>query len=175
MPVIIRFFIIVVIIFGFSPLGNAKSDDIELRSIKSQLVKSKEKKTKLEQQKYKLSKDIEKIRTKLIKAATAIRKNEDKLKYIEKRIDELESKKSLIENTLQLERVSIIKLIMILERIRKTPPQAMIARPETPYKTAQSALLMENIIPSVKRHAQNLKNNLETLQIVTNDLKSEKK
>ncbi len=151
----------------------AQNNDSELKTVKSQLLKNKAQKTKLEQKINKISKELTEIKDRLTKAALAIRENEDKLAYIEERIADLETKKTSIETTLQSERVSIIKLIMILERIRKTPPQAMIARPETPYKTAQSALLMENIIPSVKRHAENLKNNLETLQRVSNELKIE--
>jgi len=170
----VRLIIIVFFIFGISIQGYAKNSDSELQSIKSQLLENKTKKGELDKKISKISKELEIIRGNLIKAAISIRKNEEKLEYVEKRIKDLETKKTNIEATLQSERVSIIKLIMILERIRKTPPQAMIARPETPYKTAQSALLMENIIPSVKRHAENLKNNLETLQRVSNELKIEK-
>lgn len=153
---------------------SAKNENEDLKIIKSKLSAETKQKDKLQKKIDKITSELDGIKKNLVEAARTVRNKEDTLKNIEQRIATLEKKKTNIDKTLQAERVSIVKLILILERIRKTPPQALIARPETPYKTAQSALLMENIIPSVKRHAESLKSNLETLQRVTNELKIEK-
>lgn len=166
-------FVIFILLLQAGP-AKAKNETSALNTVKSELSAETEQKKVLTKKIDKITNELQKIKERLRGSALSVRENEDKLKHIELRIENLEIKKQMIEKTLQTERVSIVKLILILERIRKTPPQALIARPESPYKTAQSALLMENIIPSVKRHAEKLKNNLETLQHVSNELKIEK-
>ncbi len=169
------FYIVIIILCLTLPhYATAKSENEDLKTIKSKLSEETKQKDKLQKKINKITSELDDIKKNLVEAARAVRDKEDTLKSIEERIGNLEEKKTTIDKTLQAERVSIVKLILILERIRKTPPQALIARPDTPYKTAQSALLMENIIPSVKRHAESLKNNLETLQRVSNELKIEK-
>ncbi len=169
------FYIVIILLCLTLPhYATAKSENEDLRTIKSKLSEETKQKDKLQKKINKITSELDDIKKNLVEAARAVRDKEDTLKSIEERIGNLEEKKITIDKTLQAERVSIVKLILILERIRKTPPQALIARPDTPYKTAQSALLMENIIPSVKRHAESLKNNLETLQRVSNELKIEK-
>jgi len=168
------YIIIIFLCLSLPHYASAKSENEDLRTIKSKLSEETKQKDKLQKKINKITSELDDIKKNLVEAARAVRDKEDTLKNIEERIGNLEEKKTTIDKTLQSERVSIVKLILILERIRKTPPQALIARPDTPYKTAQSALLMENIIPSVKRHAESLKNNLETLQRVSNELKIEK-
>ncbi len=169
------FYIVIIILCLTLPhYATAKSENEDLKTIKSKLSEETKQKDKLQKKINEITSELDDIKKNLVEAARAVRDKEDTLKSIEERIGNLEEKKTTIDKTLQAERVSIVKLILILERIRKTPPQALIARPDTPYKTAQSALLMENIIPSVKRHAESLKNNLETLQRVSNELKIEK-
>ncbi len=169
------FYIVIILLCLTLPhYATAKSENEDLKTIKSKLSEETKQKDKLQKKINEITSELDDIKKNLVEAARAVRDKEDTLKSIEERIGNLEEKKTTIDKTLQAERVSIVKLILILERIRKTPPQALIARPDTPYKTAQSALLMENIIPSVKRHAESLKNNLETLQRVSNELKIEK-
>lgn len=173
---VVRFIAIAVFVISCcsASSGYAKSKSDELAAVKNKLSEETAQKKALEQKIDTINNEVSDIKKQLVEAATSVRKNEDGLKYIEQRVDILHKKKQAIETTLKDERVSIVKLILILERIRKTPPQALLAQPDSPYKIAQSALLMENIIPSVKRHAETLKNNLETLQRVTNELEIER-
>lgn len=129
---------------------------------------------KLSQKAKKIDTDINQIKEEMIGLASKIRDTEQKTKNLEQRIIKLEIRKSILEDKLVEDRASIAKLILALERIRRTPPEAMIARPGTPYKTAQSALLMQRIMPSINRHAEKLRKNLETLNKVQTDLEKDK-
>ena len=151
----------------------ARDEPAKLHAIKEKLSDESEQKKKLQVRIDKVSSELTKVKTQLRQAGQAIRDNEDRLHNIERRIETLTERKTTLDETLKSERASILKLILILERIRKTPPQAMLAKPDSPYKVAQTALLMENIIPAVKRHADNLKSNLETLDQVSKDLADE--
>jgi septal ring factor EnvC (AmiA/AmiB activator) len=75
---------------------------------------------------------------------------------------------------LEKDRKSMADLILALERIRRVPPEAMIAKPGAPYKTAQSALLMGDIIPLLHKKAQSLKENLENIDRISADLEAKK-
>jgi len=151
----------------------ARDEPAKLHAIKEKLSDESEQKKKLQVRIDKVSSELTKVKTQLRQAGQAIRDNEDRLHNIERRIETLTERQTTLDQTLKSERASILKLILILERIRKTPPQAMLAKPDSPYKVAQTALLMENIIPAVKRHADNLKSNLETLDQVSKDLADE--
>lgn len=146
----------------------------KLENVKAKLSKENQEKERLKYHANKMASELKDIKNNLTKLGRDMRKNEDRLKYTEERITSLEQKKTELTKTLTSERVSIVKLILMLERIRKTPPEVMIARPDAPYHTAQSALLMENIIPSVKRDSARLKNNLETLEELGTELKVER-
>lgn len=153
------------------PKNKAKA----LSSFNQRIVSEEDKKDSLLKKSKSIENDISNTKNKLIDIAKAIQNNENSLKDFEQRIANLELKKSILEDQLHSDRASISKLILALERIRRTPPEAMLARPDTPYKTAQSAMLMGRIVPSVNRHAEKLNKNLETLVSVTRELEIEKK
>ncbi len=145
-----------------------------LGSFKEQIEKESKEKSALESKVKAINNDLSSTKNKLIKIAQAIQKNENDLKLAEKKITSMELKKSVLEEQLRADRASIARLILALERIRRTPPEAMLALPETPYKTAQSAMIMGSIIPSVNRHADKLNKNLEMLDSVTKELNIDK-
>lgn len=127
------------------------------------------------QQKIKdLDQTLENTSKDLIRITRSIEDNESSLESLNTRITELELKKATLDDKMKTDRLSISRLVLALERIRRTPPEAMIARPETPYETAQSAMLMGDIIPAIDRHAKALQKNLETIEAVTRDLHKEK-
>lgn len=158
---------------GQPPIPKNKAQ--ALNSFKERLEQENKNKNILQKQSEHIHNDLSGTKNKLIKTAATIQKNENDLQEYEQRIVNLEIKKSILEDKLTTDRASISKLILALERIRRTPPEAMLARPDSPYKTAQSAMLMGSIIPSVNRHAEKLNKNLETLNRVTYDLNLEKK
>ncbi len=155
-----------------APIPKSKTETLE--SIKQRIGDEVSEKQALQKQIDSINTDLSKTKGKLVETANTIQQYEDNLKSLENRIAELEAKKTELERDLESDRASISKLILALERIRRTPPEAMIARPDSPYKTAQSALLMGNIIPSLNRHAEKLNKNLETLNRVTSELEQEK-
>jgi len=176
---ILRYFLILFLfagsVFTHIPSVYAAHDksEAQLETVKAALSNKSKQQKRLKQRVDKIETDLTKIKNRLTKLGRDMRGNEDKLKNTQQRIDNLEERKAQLTKSLEAERISIVKLVLMLGRIRKTPPEVMIARPDTPYHTAQSALLMENIIPSVRRDAQLLMNNLEILEKLTIDLKSE--
>lgn len=129
-------------------------------NFKERLASEKEKQKELESKMKALDKELKKTKDKLINIGESIQNNEKQLQKIELRTQELENENEVLEKKLKEDRISISKLLTALERIRRVPPQALIARPEAPLKTAQSAMLLSDIIPTLNRKAEALKNDL---------------
>ncbi len=141
----------------------------------AQKLKQHEKKTAtLEQEVKKIEKELSGTRSELVSISKSIQANERSLQDLEGRIEKLEKEKAEIKTSLQNDRKSMADLILALERIRRVPPEAMIARPDAPFRTAQSALLMGDIIPSLHKKAEALKENLKNLDEITADLEEKR-
>lgn len=151
-----------------------KSKDKALSSIDKRLEQEQNKKEKLSQELEGLEAEIEDTRQKLVDVAKSIQKNEKNLGQLEERIKDLEHEKVKIEKELEEDRASIADLILALQRIQRVPPEALFAKPGAPYETAQSAMLLSDIIPALKNHADDLKQNLTLLSNLTRDLKRDR-
>ncbi len=154
------------------PIPKSKTE--ALQAFKDRLKSEQSKQADLASKVKDIDEALSDTKSRLIALAKDIQANEASFVELEKRIANLEIKKSVIDDQLLADRASISRLIVALERIRRTPPEAMIARPDSPYKTAQSAMLMGSIIPSINRHAAKLSKNIETLNNVKSELEKEK-
>ncbi len=151
-----------------------KSKTVALDLFQKRIEKENREKAALQEKIKQINDSLSKTRTELVDVASSVRKNEIDLRKIEQKIANLEVRKAALQDQFNSDRASISKLIIALERIRRTPPEVMIARPDSPYKIAQSAMIMGSIIPSIDRHAAKLSKNLETLDYVTRELALEK-
>jgi septal ring factor EnvC (AmiA/AmiB activator) len=61
-------------------------------------------------------------------------------------------------------------LILALQRIRRMPPEALMAKPDAPLKTAQSAMLLQSTLPQLYAQAEALKENLAKNEALTQAL-----
>lgn len=174
------FFIITIGIIWQSHIAFAENKNVSTKESKTlqtldQELEEHEKNLQiLSQKKQEINQILEETKGKLITVTQEIDENEKQLSELNTRISGLELKKSVLEDKFKADKMSISRLILALERIRRTPPEAMIARPDSPYETAQSAMLMGDIIPALNRHAKALKKNMETIEAVSNDLNQEK-
>lgn len=143
-------------------------------NLQKKLEQEKQQKSALQRQAGQMESEIKDTRGKLIKAGESIQQNEKELKGLNGRIAELEAKKRTLDVTLQEDRRSMARLTLALERLRRVPPEALIAKPEAPLKAAQSAMLMQQIMPSLYNQAEKLRANLAELSKLTNELQGKK-
>ena len=121
-----------------------------------------------------LENNLEGTREALVDLAASMQSNEQTLSTIETRIEDLQASKAELAETLQSDRAAMSKLLLALERIRRVPPQALIARPEAPLKAAQSAMLLGEIIPALNEKAEKLKENIEQQNAITAELEEQR-
>ncbi len=131
-------------------------------------------KKELEKEAKKIEGSLKATQSNLVKIAKDIQENEKDMQALNKDVKSLEAQKSEIQNRLQKDQGSIAHLILALERIRRLPPEALIVKPDAPLKTAQSAMLMQSILPDLKGKADSLRTELEELYDVSEKLDAEK-
>lgn len=120
-------------------------------------------------------KNIKNLQGNLLDLAGDMTSNEQQLSKLEKRLGELAIEKEEIEQRLGDDQGKLADLILALQRIQRVPPEALIARPGAPLKTAQSAMLLESILPSLYGRADGLKNDLERLADIIQSVEEDKK
>ncbi len=164
--------IFVIAAFGAMPAHAVNKQ--ELKKLQSQLKQEQEQKSVLQKQAQSIESEIKNTRGKLVKTAASIQDNEKELKALNTKIAELEVQKKILDEKLLMDRQSMARLTLAFERLRRVPPEALIARPGAPLQVAQSALLMQQIMPTLYHQAEELKNNIASLQEITDDLGEQK-
>lgn len=145
-----------------------------LEKAENKIKEENKRKMELELLAKQIDQELYETKDKLLIVAQSVRQNENEMQLLEKRISELEEEKEELTENLLNDRIKLSKLILALERIRRLPPEAMMANPEAPYKTAQSAMLMADIIPAINQHAQEVKTNISKLKNITIELETKR-
>jgi septal ring factor EnvC (AmiA/AmiB activator) len=146
----------------------------KLKEIEHKVEAEKRHQEELKAAAEKIEKDMKGLKTDLIDTTRSVQKNERSLQDIETKITTLQIQKKDLETTLKSKRESLASLILALERIRRIPPETLIARPDAPLETAQAATVMGSILPEINKRASELKTNIETLSKVEADLNTQK-
>jgi len=171
---IMRFIsVLVLVLFAFPMAGNAQSvapKQKQLETLSKDLKQEQAKKTALNKTAKDIEKTLKEARQDLVKLTRSIRTNESELSALKVKILKQEAEHDVLLETLNEDQKSISQLIMGLERMRRMPPEAMFIKPGAPYKTAQSAMLLQKILPQVHEQAAQLRDDLETLEVKTKSL-----
>jgi septal ring factor EnvC (AmiA/AmiB activator) len=150
----------------------ATSSSVQEIEDKKKAAKAREKALRAELKK--IRSQVEAKRQKMIDVAKKIKRNEKDLIELETDIDEKHQEQRIIETRLNKDKASISNLVLALERMRRVPPEAMIARPGAPLKTAQSAMLLQSTLPRIYSHAEQLKEDLQSLDVIMTTLKEKR-
>jgi septal ring factor EnvC (AmiA/AmiB activator) len=145
-----------------------------IKKVEKKITQTKQEKEKLKKKLKTIKNDLSASRKDLISLAKEIKKNEQNLIGLELSIRAKQQEQENIENKLTEDKKSISDLILALERIRRIPPEAIFARPETPLKTAQSSMLLQNILPRIYNRADLLKEDLARLHAIVEGLEKDK-
>lgn len=152
------------------PVPQSKREAIGNLDERIEQYKKDEKRLKEEAQK--VEGDLESTKDKLVDIAHSVQSNESTLQKLEQQMALLERQRTDMQESLDDDRKSIGKLIIALQRIRRVPTEAMIARPNAPIDTARSAMLMGDILPAITRQSEALKVKLEELAALNEELQA---
>lgn len=132
------------------------------------------KKAELEKQAQTISSEMERTQKTLVDIAARIKKNEASLSELERRMAKSREEQDEIEARLRKDKGSIGTLVLALERLDRTPPEAILARPGAPLETAQSAMLLQSILPGIYGRAESLKKDLSRLDHLLTQMEKDK-
>lgn len=149
----------------------AKHPSVQLQQEKKQ---TESKKAELEKQAKSIQNELDDTKVELVAIAAKIKKNEAKLNTLEKKMGESRKEQDEIEGRLKKDKGSIGTLVLALERLDRTPPEAILARPGAPLETAQSAMLLQSILPNIYGRAESLKKDLKRLDELLSQLDKDK-
>jgi murein hydrolase activator len=143
-----------------------------------QLEKDKEeaqnRKESLQKEAKELQKDLEKDQKNLVALAEKVQAAEKKLLELNKRIEDGKAESEEIEQRLRKDRGNLGTLVLALERLNRTPPEALLARPGAPLETAQSAMLLQRILPDIYARAENLRKDAQRLSDLLSSLEKDR-
>jgi septal ring factor EnvC (AmiA/AmiB activator) len=145
------------------------------KEIEAQKRATAEKEKKLKAEMRALKNKLNKTKEDMVSVAANIKANEQNLIELEQEINKKKTEQEELKHKLDDDKATLSNLVMALERIRRVPPEALIAKPGTPIKTAQSAMLLNSILPSIYSRAETLRANLETLNDLTLSLEEDRK
>ncbi len=171
----LKFLLIMFCLLSFTPpAAFAESKKDELKKIEQRVEAEKAHQEELKKAAEKIEKDMKGLKTDLIDTTRSVQKNERNLQDIEEKIKNLQTEKDTLDKNLQSKRVSLANLILALERIRRLPPETLIARPDAPLETAQAATVMGSILPEINKRANQLKEDLQVLSKLEEELNEQK-
>lgn len=175
----LRLFLVALIFLTFLP-HNAKAEDPVTTGGQSSVGLDQEKevveskKAALEKEARKIQDELNDTQSHLVKIAGEIKKNEKKLSELDKRLGENRTERDEIQVRLKKDKNSIGTLVLALERLDRTPPEAILARPGAPLETAQSAMLLQGILPDIYGRAEKLKKDLARLDEILRQIETDK-
>lgn len=145
-----------------------------LGDVEQKLNRKKAEAKKLQNQKKSLNKELSETQKTLVSRAAAIKDNETALIALEKRIAGNQNEMRDLVTKLDTDRASLSQMILGLERVHRVPPEALILKPGAPYETAQTALVLETVLPQIYARAEDLKAKTLRLENVLKDLKEDR-
>lgn len=174
-----RFTLILFLFLLPSPSVLAQSPPVPgqhpIREMEHRLKEGEKEKADLKKELDQLQADIASGKKTLVDLAKDIKKNESELTALEARLRELQAEQDDIQQRLGVDRDSMADLILALQRIRRVPPEALLARPGAPLETAQSVMLLQTILPELYGRAEGLKKDLARLAEIVETVETQKK
>lgn len=134
-----------------------------LQRVERALSAGKARQAELAKQEAAQAKALADLRRQLVAAATEERHRQADLATLEDAETRLEADQAAKTRTLEAHRAHMAQLLGALERLSRTPPEALLARPGAPVDTVRSALLLRAAVPAIKQEAAALADALNQL------------
>ncbi|HWT31713.1 MAG TPA: peptidoglycan DD-metalloendopeptidase family protein, partial [Propylenella sp.] len=146
----------------------------ELEAIRRSIEVSERRQNALREEIAELESDRAKLSADLIATAQRLRRSEDEIRRIEARLDELHANEDVIRASLRERRGTMAEVIMALQRMGRTPPPALLSRPEDALATIRGSILAGAVLPDIRREAEALAADLAELTQVSAQIQSER-
>lgn len=181
MRLILQFVLFILLLGSFTVHAFSETPPLPPRKntspvdVREQLAAEQKNKKELEVKAKSIEKDMKGLKNDLVSLTGRVQDQERELSDLETRLSQLNRDKANIQSSLTKQKKSIADLVMALERIRRLPPETLIARPDAPLETAQAATVLSAILPELDRKSKKLRLDLEELESIQTELEAKKK
>ncbi|OSQ45091.1 murein hydrolase activator EnvC [Thalassospira sp. MCCC 1A01428] len=159
---------------AFFPLGaeSLRKVDSRLDAVQSQLSEQKKQEEFLSRKSHELLTEEQALQSEEVSVARRVQQYESELTDIEDKLVELENREKDATTALEDKAGQYARILMALERLSTTPPEALIALPRSPQDTLRSAILLKAALPGVEQHAKDLKRELGEITDLRSTIKT---
>ncbi|TAH36130.1 MAG: hypothetical protein EYC62_03260 [Alphaproteobacteria bacterium] len=126
--------------------------------------RAKQEKLKLQQEE--LAEEIEKLQGDMVEAAERAQDQEEALSKLEASLKDLGAQRDKAEKDLLKSHDSLSHVLAAILRLKRQPPQALLAIPQTPAETAHTIVLLKQMTPELDKQVAVLKAQLDAISLV---------
>ncbi len=145
-------------------LGKLPSSAAQLGSLKAEIAHDKPVVDDAKQKSDQLSAEAKTLRQRLIATAAKIESLEQETITLGNEIERLEKQNAELTASFQRDRISVTKLLAILERLQHDMPPALAVRPDDALAAARGAMLVGASLPPVYAEAARLARRITVLK-----------
>ena len=120
-----------------------------------------------------LGDDRRKLSQALIETAARLRATEKRIAETEARLEPLDARAGDIRSTLAERRAVIAEVLAALQRIGRSPPPALVIKPEDALSAVRSAIALGGVVPEMRAQVNALAADLAELARLRSDIEDE--
>ncbi|BDV40162.1 murein hydrolase activator EnvC family protein [Methylocystis bryophila] len=136
---------------------------VELRGVEEGLRNLTEEKRKLDQGLERIETERSRLAQVLIEAAAKLRDTEKQTAEIESELQKIDGREETLRASLHARRALIGEVLLVLQRMNRRPPPAVLAEPEDILKALRAAMTMGAVLPQMRGETLKLQNDLSEL------------
>ena len=99
----------------------------------------------------------------LIDAAARLRETEKQTAEVEAELQKIDSRQEALRASLHERRALIGEVLLVLQRMNRRPPPALLAEPEDILKALRAAMAMGAVLPQMRAETMRLQSDLAEL------------
>jgi len=153
--------------------ADVKEAEKKLESRRNELESTEIRGRELQKAVASIAAEREQINARLLETAALVQKSEAQLTASESRLAQLEAQEKVVRVSLAQRYDHIARLLGALQRMGRNPPPVMITRREDALKMVRSAMLLATAFPEMHGQAIELKNKVDQLVRVMDDIRTE--
>jgi septal ring factor EnvC (AmiA/AmiB activator) len=159
---------------AMTPAERKQAREAELESIRRTIAVSERRQAALKGEIEGLSKDSASLSADLIATGKRLRGIEDDIGRIESRLDNLHTQEEQVRQSLHQRRDVMAEVLMALQRIGRTPPPAILSRPQDALAAIRGSILAGAVLPDIRVEAEALASDLSDLTQLTARIEAER-
>ncbi|WP_033068102.1 murein hydrolase activator EnvC family protein [Thalassospira australica] len=145
--------------------------DQQLDQLENQLSEQQKQEEFLSRKSRELWTEEQALQSEAISVARRTQRLETTLTDLEDQLQSLENREKNAATSLEDKAGQYARILMALQRLSTTPPEAVIALPTSPQDTLRSAVLLKAALPGVEQHARDLRKELVEIASLREDIR----